>query len=50
MDKFKMMQDCFREHPDIYGEGQSSRSTFLSEHLIHLGVYNSWDLGRADEL
>ena len=22
VDKFKMMQDCFREHPDIYGDGE----------------------------
>lgn len=21
VEKFKGMQDCFREHPDIYGEG-----------------------------
>lgn len=23
VEKFKNMQDCFREHPDIYGEGES---------------------------
>lgn len=22
VEKFKSMQDCFREHPDIYGEGE----------------------------
>jgi len=22
VDKFKAMQDCFRKHPDIYGEGE----------------------------
>ena len=24
VEKFKNMQDCFRLHPDVYGEGQSS--------------------------
>jgi intermembrane space import and assembly protein 40 len=24
VEKFKGMQDCFREHPEIYGEGMSS--------------------------
>ena len=23
VEKFKHMQDCFREHPDVYGEGES---------------------------
>ena len=23
VEKFKAMQDCFREHPDVYGEGES---------------------------
>jgi intermembrane space import and assembly protein 40 len=23
VEKFKAMQDCFRKHPDVYGEGQS---------------------------
>jgi intermembrane space import and assembly protein 40 len=23
VDRFKGMQDCFREHPDVYGEGTS---------------------------
>ena len=23
VEKFKNMQDCFREHPDVYGEGES---------------------------
>lgn len=23
VEKFKAMQDCFREHPDVYGEGMS---------------------------
>ena len=23
IEKFKNMQDCFREHPDVYGEGES---------------------------
>lgn len=23
VEKFKDMQDCFRKHPDIYGEGES---------------------------
>jgi intermembrane space import and assembly protein 40 len=23
VEKFKAMQDCFREHPDVYGEGKS---------------------------
>ena len=22
VEKFKHMQDCFREHPEIYGEGE----------------------------
>lgn len=22
VEKFKGMQDCFRQHPDIYGEGE----------------------------
>jgi len=22
VEKFKAMQDCFRKHPDVYGEGQ----------------------------
>ncbi|TXT05149.1 uncharacterized protein COLE_06469 [Cutaneotrichosporon oleaginosum] len=22
VEKFKAMQDCFREHPDVYGEGE----------------------------
>lgn len=22
VEKFKAMQDCFREHPDVYGEGK----------------------------
>lgn len=26
VEKFKAMQDCFREHPDVYGEGLSSHS------------------------
>jgi len=25
VDKFKAMQDCFRKHPDIYGEGGVGR-------------------------
>lgn len=24
VEKFKAMQDCFRKHPDIYGEGESA--------------------------
>lgn len=24
VEKFKGMQDCFRQHPEIYGEGESS--------------------------
>jgi intermembrane space import and assembly protein 40 len=27
VEKFRMMQDCFREHPDVYGEGKSDSST-----------------------
>jgi len=23
VEKFKAMQDCFRKHPDVYGEGES---------------------------
>ena len=25
VEKFKAMQDCFREHPDVYGEGSSTQ-------------------------
>ena len=28
VEKFKAMQECFREHPDVYGEG-ASLSRFL---------------------
>jgi mitochondrial intermembrane space import and assembly protein 40 len=28
VEKFKAMQDCFREHPDVYGEGTSWSSRF----------------------
>ena len=24
VEKFKAMQDCFREHPDVYAEGMSA--------------------------
>ena len=26
VEKFKAMQECFREHPDVYGDGAWSRS------------------------
>ncbi len=26
VEKFKAMQDCFREHPDVYGEGEFKRN------------------------
>jgi mitochondrial intermembrane space import and assembly protein 40 len=26
VEKFKNMQDCFREHPDVYGEGESLKT------------------------
>lgn len=26
VEKFKAMQDCFREHPDVYGEGSSTQN------------------------
>ena len=29
VEKFKEMQDCFREHPDIYAEGTPILSVFL---------------------
>ena len=29
VEKFKGMQDCFREHPEIYGEGMSSFLSFI---------------------
>ena len=35
VEKFKGMQDCFREHPEIYGEGMS---TFLSNYPIVLSA------------
>lgn len=25
VEKFKAMQDCFREHPDVYGDGEQAR-------------------------
>jgi hypothetical protein len=35
--KFKAMQDCFREHPDVYGEGQSfyelNQAVLMFSHL-----------------
>lgn len=30
VEKFKAMQDCFREHPDVYGEGMQTRPDALS--------------------
>ena len=41
VEKFKMMQDCFREHPDIYGEGEWTFST-LSCLVCSVG----WHVGR----
>ena len=29
IEKFKAMQDCFREHPDVYGDGAWSSSRSL---------------------
>jgi intermembrane space import and assembly protein 40 len=37
VEKFKGMQDCFREHPEIYGEGTSTFSSFLIL-LYHLSA------------
>lgn len=34
VEKFKGMQDCFRAHPDIYGEGNVSR---FIQSLVSLG-------------
>ncbi|PSR73899.1 hypothetical protein PHLCEN_2v10257 [Hermanssonia centrifuga] len=30
--KFKAMQDCFREHPEVYGDGKQ-------RHLSYAGIY-----------
>lgn len=36
VEKFKGMQDCFREHPEIYGEGESrSPSPILLSRYPH---------------
>jgi intermembrane space import and assembly protein 40 len=35
VEKFKGMQDCFREHPEIYGEGTSLFSSISSPSLSH---------------
>ena len=30
VEKFKHMQDCFRAHPAVYGEGESTSAEFVS--------------------
>ena len=34
VDKFKAMQDCFREHPEIYGDGSFSLSVPFFIHTL----------------
>ena len=38
VEKFRNMQDCFREHPDVYAEGMSillsSRSHMVPRHIL----------------
>ena len=29
VEKFKAMQDCFREHPDVYADGELSAHSFI---------------------
>jgi hypothetical protein len=38
VEKFKGMQDCFREHPEIYGEGMST-SIFIPLDLLSAQVH-----------
>lgn len=33
VEKFKDMQDCFRKHPDIYGEGESDSGRVFEQSL-----------------
>lgn len=39
VEKFKAMQECFREHPDVYGEGTFSSSLFISSLMAYSGAH-----------
>lgn len=44
VEKFKAMQDCFRKHPDVYGDGMSSwpyHSQFISYAILQWFVTRS---------
>lgn len=38
VEKFKAMQDCFREHPDVYGEGESSSGWLVDQPRVHIFI------------
>jgi len=43
VEKFKGMQDCFREHPEIYGEGMSSLLSTIPLIISLCGTCSSWN-------
>jgi hypothetical protein len=48
VEKFKGMQDCFREHPEIYGEGMSD-FTSIPLHLLSPQVHSPFLPDRMQE-
>ena len=47
VEKFKAMQDCFRKHPDVYGEGESrDRPLPLQRHFARRGFPQAKSIDR----
>lgn len=46
MEKFKGMQDCFREHPEVYADGEFSSSPFFRDERQELMVIGIRNYGR----
>ena len=40
VEKFKAMQDCFREHPDVYADGELSFHSFSERPVYFIGSRN----------
>jgi hypothetical protein len=45
VDKFKQMQDCFREYPDIYGDEIDDDDSKMDEETDQVTVSNAFEQG-----
>jgi intermembrane space import and assembly protein 40 len=41
VEKFRLMQECFRKHPDIYGDGASLEASLCLCHRLTCGAVST---------